>query len=165
MGDSSVREEPFQHLAVERHLQAMLHLRRGRGLHVGDQHLERRDAAEALVAAARRHGADAADAVAEGAHALYALQDVEFDRQERLYSIPALIGEEPAMRVARLAGWASSSLPDMNSLISLEMRTEHQSCPHMAQKLVSTVRSSSWYARASSERAAARSRCCKWRWR
>ena len=35
-------------------------------------------------------------------------------------------------------------------MISLLMRTEHQSWPHIAQKSVSTSRSSSWYARAMS---------------
>ena len=42
----------------------------------------------------------------------------------------------------------SSSLPDRNSLISLEILTEHQSWPHIAQKSVSTSMSSSWKARA-----------------
>ncbi len=36
-----------------------------------------------------------------GFDVLYALQDVEFDRRERLYSIPVMIGEERAMAFAR----------------------------------------------------------------
>ena len=39
-------------------------------------------------------------------------------------------------------------MPEANSVISFEIRTEHQSWPHIAQKSVSTSRSSSCSARA-----------------
>ena len=53
------------------------------------------------------------------------------------------IDEIPGDFIAGLAGWEDSSFPEKNSTISLEMRTEHQSWPHMAQKSVSTSKSSS----------------------
>src|SRR5207253_2882455 len=54
----------------------------------------------------------------------------------------------PGLRCARRAGWKPASLPLANAWISFEMRMLHQSWPHMAQKSVSTSRSSSWRARA-----------------
>ena len=41
---------------------------------------------------------------------IYALQDIEFDRSQKLYSIPAVIGKERALRVSELLHFLSASL-------------------------------------------------------
>ena len=45
--------------------------------------------------------ASAVAAWVAGFDILYSLQDVEFDRSQRLYSIPAAVGEHRALRLAR----------------------------------------------------------------
>ncbi len=71
----------------------------------------------------------------------------------------ALGADAGARACARRSGWKAGSLPLANATISFEMRMLHQSWPHMAQKSVSTSRSSSCSARAVSPSKAS-SNCC-----
>ena len=68
-------------------------------------------------------------------------------RRRRSRSGPSSL--TPGLRFAVRSGWNASVLAARERLtISFEMRMLHQSWPHIAQKSVSTSRSSSWSARA-----------------
>jgi len=49
---------------------------------------------------------------------IYALQDVDFDKSESLYSIPAILGKKNALRVSELLHFLSASLVIAAGLIA-----------------------------------------------